>query len=283
MKKLVLLAVILMASYLSNQSFAQCTPNPQYVDSLYDIWPDSLTNLPLAVIGSDYNTTIDIKTLTDTTSSLGAVKVYAMRINAGDVTGLPAGFTFTPSYSGTSGWVNGGTAPNLIPVQGCVQVYAPIAAVAAAANGGPNSDGIYPIVVKIDMKVTAGIFLTATWLSTITSLAGPLPVDDDYRIKIVNAGTGFELEHGPAVFSVSQNFPNPVHSDYTIKVGMPSNGKATVRINDILGNVVGVTEHNLVKGSNTITMSRNGLQAGVYFYTVSCGAEKMTRRMILGE
>lgn len=283
MKKLVLIAILLMASYFSNQSYAQCTPNLQYADSLYDIWPDSITNLPLAVIGSDYNTVIDIKTLTDTTSSLGAVKVYAMRVNAGDVTGLPAGFTFTPNYTGNGGWVNGGTAPNLTPVQGCVKVYAPASAVAAAAGGGPNNDGVYPILVKIDMKVTAGIVFTPTWLSTISTLAGPLPEDDDYRIKIVNSGTGFELEHGPTPFSVSQNYPNPVHGDYSVQVGMPSNGKVSVRVTDILGNVVAVSEHSLSKGNNKLNLSRGNLQAGVYFYTVTFGSEKLTRRMIVSE
>ena len=127
------------------------------------------------------------------------------------------------------------------------------------------------------------LILTPTWLSTISALAGPLPEYNDYIIRIVNGGTGFELEHGPTPFSVSQNYPNPVHSDFSVQVGMPSNGKVSVRMTDILGNVVSVSEHSLSKGNNKISLSRGSLQAGVYFYTVTFGSEKMTRRMIVSE
>ena len=59
MKK-ILLAFTLILGY--SNMYSQCTPDPQYQDSSYAIWSDTIQNLPSVLQGQSYNTTLTVKT-----------------------------------------------------------------------------------------------------------------------------------------------------------------------------------------------------------------------------
>ena len=61
MKKSLLILILCFSCFLS---YGQCSIDPQYQDSMYNIWPDTLQNLPHATQGVAYYTQIDIKTPT---------------------------------------------------------------------------------------------------------------------------------------------------------------------------------------------------------------------------
>ena len=59
MKK-ILLAFTLILGY--SNMYSQCTPDSQYQDSSYAIWPDTIQNLPSVLQGQSYSTTLTVKT-----------------------------------------------------------------------------------------------------------------------------------------------------------------------------------------------------------------------------
>ena len=59
MKKLLLFTVSLfLTTFFIN---AQCTPNPQYADSAYGVWPDTSTNFVSGAVGVAYAQVLDFK------------------------------------------------------------------------------------------------------------------------------------------------------------------------------------------------------------------------------
>ncbi|MFN7014525.1 MAG: hypothetical protein ACK4ON_09680, partial [Bacteroidia bacterium] len=176
------------------------------------ILPDSATGLPPAYAGNPngYITSLDIKTLTDTTVTVTinnapqsvALKIYKMKIhtvkvfnpsNPTNETNLPSGFTYAAN---APEWVNGGTAPNLTPVTGCVAVSANQASVQAALNGGPANDGVYPLRIYVDLQVTApSLFITnPTWISQ-SAYSDLMPTNENYRLRILNGTSIIEANN----------------------------------------------------------------------------------------
>ena len=57
-----LLTSILCLGFINATS--QCTPDPIYQDSTYNIWPDTVINLPIVSQGLSYQSVLNIKTPT---------------------------------------------------------------------------------------------------------------------------------------------------------------------------------------------------------------------------
>ena len=56
----ILLTLTLILGYVF--SYSQCTPDPIYQDSTYNIWPDTIINLPAVSQGISYQSVLNIKT-----------------------------------------------------------------------------------------------------------------------------------------------------------------------------------------------------------------------------
>lgn len=81
---------------------------------------------------------------------------------------------------------------------------------------------------------------------------------------------------------VGQNFPNPVNGTTTFNVSLKKASSILVEVTDVVGKVI-YTETIAagVAGSQTITLNTNNWQSGVYFYSVTAGAQKVTKQMIV--
>ena len=106
MKKIILSILITCFSWAS---YSQCTPLP-YQDSLYNIWPDTIQNLPVVTQGVPYYTVLTIKTpstLIEASagdSSLTVIDTLGTQYYIGDwvvdsmelisLTGLPNGLSY---------------------------------------------------------------------------------------------------------------------------------------------------------------------------------------------
>jgi hypothetical protein len=81
---------------------------------------------------------------------------------------------------------------------------------------------------------------------------------------------------------VSQNQPNPCSGSTEVKVYLPEPRKVNVKISNISGQVVSNTTYGtLLVGIHNITLDVSMLTPGVYFYSVNCGQEYMTKKMIV--
>ena len=140
MKKIVLILILCFSYVLT---FAQCTPLP-YQDSSFNIWPDTIDNLPIVQQGVNYLTTITIKTPTTLIEAAGYDSVQTQ------VLGQYVGNWPVDSMEliSISGMPNGLNLDCLVP--NCI---IPGDALTCAEVSGNTVDpiGIYPIV--IDVKV----------------------------------------------------------------------------------------------------------------------------------
>ena len=101
--------------------------------------------------------------------------------------------------------------------------------------------------------------------------------DADFTIQGVN--------DKPAIskgFEVSQNYPNPVSDQTYFTVTLSQGADINVQITSITGQIVQATDYGYkAAGTHTLTINAARLIPGVYFYTVSTGTNKVTRKMIV--
>jgi plastocyanin len=88
----------------------------------------------------------------------------------------------------------------------------------------------------------------------------------------------------PASFSLFQNYPNPFNPETNIKFIISKKELVSLKVYNILGNEVAVLL-NEVKPAGLYIVKLNGenLSSGVYFYTLTAGNFKETRKMILAK
>jgi hypothetical protein len=279
-------------SFLGNVANAQCTPDPAFADSSFGVWPDTVDNLPCAFADNSggYNTVINLKTLADTSLLVAGNTVAASieRFRILSVTGLPAGFTYTPN---STEWINGGSDPNYTPVQGCVTLSALQSSIQSIISSNP--DGIdYNLIINVDayIKSTNNTLInfalgSGKWLSdpALSSFGvSAIPVSG-YAIK-VRATTGVcnPLSIGDATtnsFSVKGNYPNPFTRSTKITYNVARSQYVELAIYNMVGTLVMKQNIPSIIGENTYEVSANQLKSGVYFYTLSDGKKTVTKRM----
>jgi hypothetical protein len=87
-------------------------------------------------------------------------------------------------------------------------------------------------------------------------------------------------------FALDQNYPNPVHAGTTatqIGFTLPETGPVKLRLHDALGREMAViADGTFERGYHSLPFAP-GLPAGVYYYTLTAGGQKLTRRMTVVE
>ena len=287
-----LLFTFSVLSFLGNVANAQCTPDPAFADSTFGVWPDTSDNLPCAFAdnAAGYSTVINLKTLADTALVVSGQTVSAaiQKFKILSVTGLPAGFTYTPN---ASEWVNGGSDPNFTPVQGCVTLAAPQSSVQSLIAANP--EGVdFNLVITVDafIKSTnntlinfalgAGKWLSDPALGTFGVAAIPVT---GYSIKVRGTtGTCDPLSIGDAStngFSVKGNFPNPFNRSTKITYNVSRSQYVELAIYNMVGTLVIKQNIPSLIGENTYEISADQLKSGIYFYTINDGKKSITKRM----
>ncbi|MGB8320857.1 MAG: T9SS type A sorting domain-containing protein, partial [Ignavibacteriaceae bacterium] len=97
--------------------------------------------------------------------------------------------------------------------------------------------------------------------------------------------TGVESsQEVPAGFVLEQNYPNPFNPTTTIKYNIPKAAYVTLKVYDILGNVVQtLINKEQQSGMHEVqfTVGSRRLASGVYFYKLQAGSFVSTKKMIL--
>lgn len=102
--------------------------------------------------------------------------------------------------------------------------------------------------------------------------------------KYLGASSIAELSHSdmPTSFSLNQNYPNPFNPITVIKWQAHLDGWQTLKIYDVLGNVVAaLVDEYKPSGNYAVTFSGITLASGVYFYRLTLGSYSQTKKMIL--
>ena len=277
MKKILLTFIITLGFVYS---YSQCTPDPIYQDSVYNIWPDTITGLPTVIQGQAYSTTLNVKTPTtlleansgdssilyiDTLGSstfVGGWPVDSMELV--QVNGLPTGLELfcessncmLPGQTLTCAYVDGTTTDpiGVYPIELLVNVY---------THGSISVFGL-PVPVSTDLYSALGSY---------ESING-------YKIVVSNTSS-YEVFNSNN-FTLLQNVPNPTKGITTIKFNTPSSEIITLLITDMFGKVVYSEKVSTIVGVNELNLDLN-LNSGVYNYSIQNDKEILSKRMIVSE
>jgi hypothetical protein len=255
MKKLY---TILALSILSFGAYAQCTINSSVFTGPtdYGIVPDTIQNLPAATVGVPYVTDIQFHVSSDTTvtSPLPATFPF-INVTIDSIVGIPANFTYNMNPS--NGVFPGGS-------YGCAGLTG--TAQPGQENGGPQGNGVYPIVIYATANVD--VFTVPT----------PFPTTfTGYNLVIQGANSVPAMSN--VNFTVSQNAPNPADKSTEFLINNPNTGNVQFTLYNILGETVRQVNIYALKGETRYTLNTNDLEAGVYLYTFRSGNSVITRRM----
>lgn len=268
MKKLIL-SLIIITNYVLATAQSPCTPLP-YQDSLFNLWPDTVVNLPHVQQGVNYSTIITIKT--------PATVIEAAGYDSSQTTvlGQYVGDWLVDSMALVS--VNG--MPNGLSLS-CLanNCVIPGDALSCAAINGTTNDppGVYPLTIDIKLY-THG---------TITIIF-PVPVDTvvteqltGYKLVINNSTNQYELVHGDN-FMVFQNSPNPFADFTNIKFNSPKSDDIVFEVVDMFGRKVFAEKIIASKGVNTYQLNHD-FSAGIYMYSINNGNQMISKRMIVAK
>ena len=93
---------------------------------------------------------------------------------------------------------------------------------------------------------------------------------------------GISEEFNNANISVSQNFPNPVNTSTYIRISLEESASLSMELTNMVGQKVLSQDKGFVNaGSHEFSIDATDLQSGIYFYTVTAGGSKVTKRMIV--
>ena len=302
---------IIAASTVAVSAFGQCTPDPQYANSDFGLFPDTIPFVQACPgcmeFGAD-SRFVDFKTFTDTTVGgipiVGEVTIYIDAFRVNSVEGIPAGLTYgTDVESGATAespygiWYNngtlnvsGGNPANYTfqdATQGCLYINGSEQAWIDALNGGPNNDGIYPITVYVDARVggtlpTADIVVPPnSWLSTVdTSIGGGEFVIDDYFLEVISGSVGIRSGYAEEL-TILENYPNPFSGVTSIRFNSEEAQTVKFSVYSILGEEVFTRTVSANYGPNKFDFDGSALPSGMYIYSLSNGKSMTTRKMTI--
>lgn len=115
---------------------------------------------------------------------------------------------------------------------------------------------------------------------TSRTLVGCLLNGKNYGNTITNIKN--ELAELPKEFNLLQNYPNPFNPKTVIKYQLPKSGFVRLKVYDILGNEVSTLVDSFVyAGEYEVEFNARNVPSGVYFYTLSSGNYKQTKKLLL--
>lgn len=102
------------------------------------------------------------------------------------------------------------------------------------------------------------------------------------RIYPTNVTGVLKETHPPEEFSLSQNYPNPFNPTTQIKYTIPKSSFVTLKVYNILGEVVSTLySGNRMAGNYTTTFDAGKFASGIYFYRLKAGNFISVKKMVL--
>jgi len=103
---------------------------------------------------------------------------------------------------------------------------------------------------------------------------------------IVSAETATGVERGgsavPENYSLDQNYPNPFNPATIIKFSVPKDEHVSLKIYNSIGEEIAeIVNEVLPGGSYSVEWEADNLSSGIYYYTLSSGNFKETKKMML--
>jgi hypothetical protein len=244
---------VFLCSMASLEGRAQCDPNPLYADSVFGVWPDTLTGFPVATVDEAYFAQLDIMVPASSADVPEVDLPFTLPIDSGKVdavAGLPAGLSYQCNSQTP--------APcTYLPQQlGC-----------AAITGIPTEEGVFPLTIT----VTAYSF----FLQVVEA-----PLDFTGYQLVVSDGTVSVEEIAKDQLSDLLNLPNPFSGSTEITFSARQSMPVEFVVVDLLGKQVHREQWRASAGANRFTFEPSSLESGIYLYSVITPQSTLTKRMV---
>ena len=144
----------------------------------------------------------------------------------------------------------------------------------------PSTFQTKPVIVSDD----AGGAIVAWYDLRASSFGGPA---DIYAQHVSSSGSVTKVNpHASAVateFSLQQNYPNPFNPSTQIQFSVPSDGRAVLKVFNILGQEVATLLDGAATAgeSHQVTFDASRLASGIYFSRLEFGGKMQIRKMLL--
>jgi len=99
--------------------------------------------------------------------------------------------------------------------------------------------------------------------------------------EMVSTGCTISVKSNNNYLTSVANYPNPFNHSTKIVVTLNEGKAIDLKVYDALGKLVHTKKTNGNVGENTIVFDGSSLQAGVYYYTITAGYEKVTNKMVI--
>lgn len=129
-------------------------------------------------------------------------------------------------------------------------------------------------------KVTAvGNYTDQSTIETGSTNTVEARIEGEPPSKVAAGGIGVNL---PQVFSLLQNYPNPFNPTTTIEYSLKESEKVRVRVYDARGSLIQELVNQFQEaGEYRLQFNAFDIASGIYYYTLSSGSFKQTRKMLL--
>lgn len=250
MRKTLLLAACAAIGF---NAFSQCIPNQLYADSVYGVWPDTITNFRSGTVGVFYSDTMQL--LVPTNAGLINPTFNGFNIDSValvGISGLPPGIEVI-CHSQTAGpctYITGQVGCGLL-------------------EGTPTQTGTFPLEVNV-----------IAYLRILGTTQGIPQSFGNYKIVIHDNTTAVEDVADLRMGRV-QNVPNPFADRTTIEFSLSRAANAKVKVYNLVGEKLWNRSIAAKAGLNRVPFEMNELENGIYIYRVEAGTASFTGRMVV--
>ncbi len=122
------------------------------------------------------------------------------------------------------------------------------------------------------------------YMSLDANLNGSNPVQFNYipNFKKTYAITGLAESFKNEIATVSQNRPNPFRNETKVHITLLKNAPVTLEVYSLTGQKISQQHYpNMQAGSRELTIDGSNMTQGVYFYSITTGNQKVTKKMIV--
>ncbi len=146
------------------------------------------------------------------------------------------------------------------------------------------ADSIFSGTSAIQWRVPSNLQPDSNYKIMITSISDASLSDLSNSPFTISAGvTGVsEISNSPQSYELYQNYPNPFNPTTVISYQLPANSHVTLKVYDILGNLVkALVDANKKGGKYSVNFDGDSLSSGVYFYELRTDGYVSVKKMIL--
>ena len=262
--------------------------NTGWVNSYYASDDGSTKSFLMKTINAGVNWIEQIRDSVPFSSAMKIVKLQFVNESTGFALGLKSGNKFLKTTNGgtnwavnvfpnfenstlffadaNTGWIGGGSTPDT----SCISY---------TSNGGDTW-----------MKQKRGYTCTVNCFYFINGSTGWAGLSNGQIMKTVNGGITSASQISsevPLSYSLSQNYPNPFNNTSNLKFeiarhGGSSTGHVKLVVYDVQGREVKtLVNERLQSGTYEVTFDGSALSSGVYFYKMTAGNFKETKKLLL--